>query len=74
MTPPPLVAIPPDMTLGELREAFPAARFVLVYRPDGSIEIRRRNRNGALIMAGSARIVGGRKTHANPPLTTEPHP
>lgn len=57
----PTVAFPADMTLGELRKAFPVDRFVLVARRDGSIELRRRNRNGALITAGVARIVNPRK-------------
>lgn len=56
-TPAQLVALPPALTLGELREAFPAHRFVLVAKPDRSIEIRRRDANGALISAGFARIV-----------------
>lgn len=56
-TPVQLVAIPPDMTLLELRQAFPADRFQLVAKPDRSIEIRRRNASGALITAGVARIV-----------------
>lgn len=55
-----VVELPEDLTLAQLREAFPADRFRLVYKPGGVIRIQRIERENVrarLINAGVAVIV-----------------